>query len=210
MIPPGKFIPQAENSRLIQPLSEWVLDRALEQQALWRDMGLQLQMAVNISTRNLLQSDFVDILARLMARHGTDPDSLELEITETSLMYNPDEALAMLNRLADVGVAISIDDFGTGYSSLQYLNTLSASIIKIDQTFIRDMTVTAGAHHIVKSSIALGHSLGYKVISEGIETPESYGQLHEMHCDVGQGYYIARPMPAVQLTDWILEREAAN
>ncbi|MEX2524927.1 MAG: EAL domain-containing protein [Gammaproteobacteria bacterium] len=207
MIPPGMFIPHAENSSLIQPLSEWVLETALKQLAEWKRLGLDLKIAVNISTRNLLQSNFDNTVMHLLDQYGVHHEDLELEVTETSLMHNPEEALTMLNNLSDSGISIAIDDFGTGYSSLQYLNTISASVIKIDQSFIRDLAKNNSSRHIIESAIALGHSLDFKVVSEGIESGEDYTQLGEMGCDFGQGYFIARPMPADQLAGWMEKRE---
>jgi len=203
MVPPGMFISHAESSSLIQPLTCWVLDTSLKQLAEWRDEGLDLQIAVNISTRNLLQTNFNSMLVKMLNRHGIPPHALELEVTETSLMYNPEEALKMLNSIADSGISIAIDDFGTGYSSLQYLNTISASAIKIDQTFIKDMNVSESARHIVESAITLGHSLDCKIVSEGIETADNYTMLVDIGCDYGQGYYIAKPMPERQFTNWL-------
>lgn len=201
-IPPSKFIPRAEQSTLIDQLTYWVIDAALEQTARWRKQGIELNIAVNISTRNLLQPEFTDRVIAMVKQYQLTPHRLELEVTEGSIILDTARTVSELNRLADAGIVISIDDFGTGYSSLQYLNELPASLIKIDQSFVKTLSGNRSSAHIVKAAIGMAHNLGKEVIAEGVETVSAYEYLAEIDCDVAQGYLISRPIPADQFTEW--------
>lgn len=201
-IPPGAFIPRAEQSTLIQAITEFALDRAMEETVRWRQQGITVPVAVNISTRNLLQPGFTDQVARLLARHGLGGESLELEVTEGALMLDMERTIDELVKLAGLKVIISIDDFGTGYSSLQYLHQLPISLIKIDQSFVRRLPEDKGAASILEAAVMLAHKMGIKAIAEGVETREVYDFLGNIGCDMAQGYLISRPLPAAEFVEW--------
>lgn len=204
-IPPGKFIPRAEQSTLIDSLTEWAIDQALSQQVQWAKMGIHLTVAVNISSRNLMLPCFVDTVLHLLNYHQVKGELLELEVTEGAFMLDIESTIVKLKKLSNVNIIISIDDFGTGYSSLQYLNELPVSVIKIDQTFIRTLSANKGSNHIVEAAVNLAHSLQMKVVAEGVEDKETYRYLHDIGCDISQGYYIKRPIPVVEFTEWYKE-----
>ena len=204
LTPPGEFIPPAEQSGLIHPLTRWVIEAALEQQALWRSRGIGLAVAVNISPRNFGDEEFLPFVRDVFHDYNLAPGDLELEITENALMRNPGQVARIVNELAELGIAFSIDDFGTGYSSLAYLEQLSVETLKIDQTFVRQIEGPGNAP-IVRGSILLAHSLGLKVVAEGIETDAVADTLREMDCDVGQGYGFCRPQPAAKLEQWLAD-----
>lgn len=203
MMPPAMFIPQAEQSSLIHPLTEWVLETALSDLAGWIGRGLDLTLAINISTRNLMHPTFHHAVSRALERHQINPDRLELEVTETAVMRDPLRAAQLLARLSETRIVISIDDFGIGHSSLAYLSRLPASNIKIDREFIRRLRPLSGDAHIVDAAIHLAHSLEMKVIGEGVENEESLQWLDERGCDIAQGFHIGRPMSAPKLLEWI-------
>ncbi|ANG65157.1 hypothetical protein A8C75_08070 [Marinobacterium aestuarii] len=201
-IPPGKFIPRAEHSTLIDQLTAWAIDSALAQITQWQSMGIQLSVAVNISTRNLLAPDFADTVLALLEKHQVDGALLELEITEGAFMLDLDRTVRELTRLSNANITLSIDDFGTGYSSLQYLDALPVSVIKVDQSFVKSLSKTSGSYHIVKAAVDMAHNLGMQVVAEGVETKTAYALLSDFGCDIAQGYFIARPMPADQFNSW--------
>ncbi|GGO79048.1 hypothetical protein GCM10011348_12380 [Marinobacterium nitratireducens] len=205
-IPPSKFIPRAELSTMIDRLTEWAIDTSLAQHVFWRNQGIELSMAVNISTRNLLKSIFSDTVLQLLKKHQVVASRLELEITEASFMQDIDSTIVELKKLSDSGVVVSIDDFGTGYSSLKYLNMLPASVIKIDQSFIRSLSESSSSALIVKAAVNMAHDLGKNVIAEGVEEADAFSFLAEIGCDLAQGYLISKPLPAKEFTRWYLER----
>ncbi|MDF3933760.1 bifunctional diguanylate cyclase/phosphodiesterase [Pseudomonas citronellolis] len=207
MIPPGDFIPLAESTELIHPLTHWVLDEALRQLAAWREDGLDTCMAINISANNLRNPHFVSNLQALLAEHGVAGSMVELEVTEGTLLEDPEMALRSLQAIRDLGVALSIDDFGTGYSSLAYLKRLPVQVLKIDRTFVSGMADNFSDAMIVQSTIALGHNFGMQVVAEGVENDATAGALARMGCDVAQGYHFARPMAAEQVMSWRLQRQ---
>jgi EAL domain-containing protein (putative c-di-GMP-specific phosphodiesterase class I) len=166
-------------------------------------------MAINVSARSLHPS-LVSLLVDSLAASGIDSGRLYIEITETALMTDPERAAVVLQDLHHAGIGISIDDFGTGQTSLSYLSALPIDEIKIDLSFISDMTVSAGHHAIVRSIVDLGHNLGLKVVGEGVESEEIASALTATGCEVAQGYLYARPMPAEELSDWIVSRRAAT
>ena len=205
MIPPDQFIPLAEHAGLIKPLTLWVLQEALREfHGRYRE-GLRLRVSVNLSARNLADPQLPGQVAGLMGTWGIPPDSLVLEITESTLMADPKVARELLLRLRNMGLQLSIDDFGAGYSSLSYLKTMPVNEIKIDKSFVmggmRDQKDVA----LVRSTIELGHSLGFKVVAEGVEDQETLDRLIEFGCDLAQGYHISRPLPAADLTRWLRE-----
>jgi EAL domain-containing protein (putative c-di-GMP-specific phosphodiesterase class I) len=202
LIPPGDFIPLVERTPLIRPLTRYVLDAALQQCARWRDAGRFLAVAVNVSARNLLDEHFVDEVQELLAHWRVPASCLQLEVTETAIMADPDRARRILARLAECGIALSIDDFGAGYTSLAQLKDLPVHQLKIDRSFVAPMAADPGNALIVRSVVELGHNLGLTTVAEGVEDEATYDSLRAMGCDVAQGYYVCRPMPAGQLEAW--------
>jgi diguanylate cyclase (GGDEF)-like protein len=196
LLAPDGFIPLAERTGLIRPLTEWVLDHALAQLAEWRQSGLTTQLAVNVSARNVADPSFPDTVAALLHRHAVRPGELELEITESAVVADPDHAETVLRRLSDLGISVAMDDFGTGYSCLANLERLPLNAIKIDKSFVLAMAGSPDAAAIVQSVIDLGRNLGLTVIAEGVETEVAWQDLAERGCDVAQGYLLSRPVPA--------------
>ncbi|NKE73439.1 EAL domain-containing protein [Nitrospiraceae bacterium HYJII51-Mn-bac16s-1-B09] len=203
-IPPNEFIIPAEKSGLIKPLTQWVLNAALQQCHTWQQQGIQINVAVNLSRRNLQDSQLPDLIAQLLLTYHLEPTCLGLEITESSIMSDPTHAVEVLTRLSGMGIQISIDDFGTGYSSLSSLAKLPVSSLKIDKSFILGMTENKNAM-IVKSTIGLAHHLGLNVVAEGVESGDLLEKLSAFGCDEAQGYFISRPVPAEDLTRWLRE-----
>lgn len=207
VISPEVFIPRAEQSTLINLITRFALGEALRQMAHWRSQGIVVTMAVNISTRNLLQPGFVDQVLRLLDQHGLERHLLELEVTETALMVEMERAIIGLTKLSDTKIIVSIDDFGTGYSSLQYLHRLPVSLIKIDQSFIRKLPGDTGAMHIVEAAVTLAHKQGMQTLAEGVESSEAYRFLKEIGCDLAQGYFLSRPLTAGIFAAWYKENK---
>ena len=203
LLGPGEFIELAEQTGLIKPLTEWVMGRTLAQLKAWRPQGLHLPLAVNLSARNLRDEDLLPTVLRLHREWDAEPGTLELEITESTVMEDASFAMGILHGLREAGIPLYVDDFGTGYSSLAYLQRLPVDYIKIDQSFVFDMTESQNSATIVRSTIDLVHDLGRRAVAEGIESAEHWRRLLDMGCDVGQGYFIARPMPAEQFPAWL-------
>ncbi len=205
LIAPGEFLPYIENVEpLEQALGEWVLNTALTQLDQWLKSGLQIDMSVNISARQLMQADFVECLDRLLCRYPEIPRArLELEILETAAIADMQRAIAVIQRCARLGVRFALDDFGTGYSSLTYLRKLPVDTLKIDQSFVRDMLVDPDDRAIVDGVIRLAAAFNRHVIAEGVETLEHGQALQRLGCRLAQGYGIARPMSAAQLPAWL-------
>ncbi len=203
LIPPDRFIPLAEQTGLIAPLTLWVLDTALRQSRRWRDVGLRLDVAVNLSMWNLHDPGLVDALTRMLSSYAVAPASVRLELTESTVMEDAERSRDVLTRLAALGVRISIDDFGTGYSSLAYLKRLPVDELKIDKSFVKGMADDENDRAIVASTINLAHSLGLRVVAEGVEDKPAWDTLARMGCDVAQGYYLSRPLPAPELEQWL-------
>lgn len=203
---PDAFIPLAERSGLIRRLSERVLADAIRDARAWLEEGRDLRIAVNISTRDLLDDRLVGAVERMLAVAGLPPDRLVLEITESALMVDQDRAVATLTRFRELGVAISIDDYGTGYSSIAYLRRLDPDEVKIDRSFVAAMGSDSDALAIVRATIDLGHVLGLTVVAEGVEDEETRSRLCDLGIDRIQGYAIARPMPASDLASLLDER----
>jgi diguanylate cyclase (GGDEF)-like protein len=209
-IPPDQFIPVAEKTALIKPLTLWVLDVALQQCAQWQKAGYDLTVAVNLSTQNLKDTILDERIGRLLERWKVAPNSIILEITETDMMANPEEALELSRRLHAMGMGLSIDDFGTGYSSLTYLKKLPVEEVKIDRSFIIDSKRDKDSAVIVQSIIDLAHNLGLKVVAEGVEDGHTIAQLSDLGCDYAQGYYISPPLSVQQLDQWLVEFYQGN
>ena len=202
MVPPNDFIPLAERTGLIGPLTEAVLNMTLAQVKVWSDLGHHIPVAVNISARNLSDDTFAEKVKGLLARHAVASGLLEVEVTESAVMLDPEKATRILNELHAIGVRISIDDFGAGYTSLAQLKDLPISELKIDKSFILAMRTNTDDAVIVKSMIDLGHSLSMKVVAEGIETADALNTLADLHCDIGQGYHLCRPALPEALVQW--------
>lgn len=202
MIPPDVFIPLAEQGGLIKPLTYWVIDTALAQYSAWQKFGLTINIAVNLSAKNLDDSDLPNLLREKLEKWIVPPQNLVLEITETSIISDPAKALDVLTRLDDMGITLSIDDYGTGYSSLAYIKKLPVDEIKIDRSFVANINVNKDDAVIVKSTIDLAHSLGMRVVSEGVEDKETVEHLRALNCDYVQGYYYSRPLPVAETTAW--------
>jgi predicted signal transduction protein with EAL and GGDEF domain/FixJ family two-component response regulator len=199
-IAPDVFIPVAEETGLIFAIGERVIDRACTQLATWAEEGLgHLSVAVNVSVQQFLRADFVDTVLRALRHHGVAPQRLELEITESLLMQNLQDATAAMRRLREAGIGLSIDDFGTGYSSLGYLRQLPVDALKIDRSFVRDLPQSEDDAAICAAIIAMARELKIKVIAEGVETAEQLDFLRHHRCDQVQGYYIGRPVPVAEL-----------
>ncbi|GID33190.1 putative bifunctional diguanylate cyclase/phosphodiesterase [Paractinoplanes brasiliensis] len=195
LLPPSEFLPAAEQSGLIEPLTAWVLRRALADQAAWTATGRSWGVSVNVSARNLEKPGFADYVSGLLAAHGTAPHRLLLEVTETALAADTRRATQTVIDLTAVGVGISVDDFGTGYTSMSQLRGLLIAEIKIDRTFVRDVTEAPQSQAIVRSIIALAHGLGSRVTAEGIESADVAEWLRRAGCDEAQGYLYSRPVP---------------
>jgi EAL domain-containing protein (putative c-di-GMP-specific phosphodiesterase class I) len=203
MVSPGEFIPFAENTGFIREITRWAIEAALKQRLKWGKDGLPLSISVNISARDLMKTDFPEMVVDLLGRYGASPGWLTLEITESAVMGDPKRALNVLERLHGFGLRLSVDDFGIGYSSLAYLKKLPVSELKIDMSFVRNMDHDKDDETIVRSTIDLGHNMGLTVVAEGVETEAIWNMLGEMGCDVAQGYYLSRPLDADALTQWI-------
>jgi diguanylate cyclase (GGDEF)-like protein len=202
LIYPDQFLPAAENSGLIVPMTMLILREALQQVRLWREGGLDLNVAVNMSPRHLTDVHLPDQLQALLEAEGLPGSSLTLEVTENSIMSDPARAAQVLRRIRTLGIAVSIDDFGTGYSSLTYLRDLSATEVKIDKTFVLNASTSERDLAIVQAAVVLGHSLGLQVVAEGVEDATTAGLMAESGCDLLQGYLILPPGPAEELLAW--------
>jgi diguanylate cyclase (GGDEF)-like protein/PAS domain S-box-containing protein len=210
LVYPDAFIPLAQETGLIRPLTLYVLEEAVRQCGAWRSEGLDLSVSVNLSARNLLDVEFPAQVEQLLARSALDPRRLELEITETTMLADGPRTKGVLDRLAGLGIRISIDDFGTGYSSLAYLRELPISEIKIDRSFVTNMDECEDDAVIVRSTIDLGRNLGLTVVAEGVESESVWRQLGRLGCTAAQGYYLTRPVPPEELRAWLARRAAAR
>jgi diguanylate cyclase (GGDEF)-like protein len=203
MIQPDDFIPLAEHTGLIEPLTMYVLDKALKQCSEWRETGLDLRVAVNLSPRNLLDLNFPDNLSGLLRKWKLAPSFLQLEITENSLVSDATRVSGVLDRLSEMRVNLSIDDFGTGYSSLAHLRNLPVGEIKIDRSFVMNMELDDSDAVIVRSTIDLGRNLGLKVVAEGVENASTWKAVSDLGCDMAQGFFRSRPMPPDQIPHYL-------
>jgi EAL domain-containing protein (putative c-di-GMP-specific phosphodiesterase class I) len=211
LIPPGRFIPLAEETGLIRPLGEWVLKTACIQNVTWQQAGYpHLKMAVNLSGQQFGQPGFIDMIDQVLQETGLEPDYLELELTESTLLHGAHEVIANMLDIRVRGIHLSIDDFGTGYSSLSYLKHFPIDRLKIDRSFVRDININKDDAAIVEAIIAMGHSLGRRVLAEGVETEAELDFLRSRGCDEVQGFFYAKPLPPGELMCWLNQRTLAN
>jgi diguanylate cyclase (GGDEF)-like protein len=206
LLSPDRFLPLAEHTGLIRPLTRYILDVGLRQLRAWHDAGRDIGLAVNLSARDLLDLNLPDEVLELLNKWSVDPRRLELEITENILLTDPARAGLVLERLGALGVTVAIDDFGSGYSSLNYLRRLPVDVLKIDKSFVLNMATNEHDAVIVRSTIDLGHNLGLRVVAEGVESREIWDRLATLGCDTAQGFYLSRPIPAAALDEWLAGR----
>jgi EAL domain-containing protein (putative c-di-GMP-specific phosphodiesterase class I) len=203
LLVPADFLEIAESTGLIDPLTDWVLDHALAQLSLWHAQGLVIDVAVNISARNLRNESLAENVLQRLADHEVEPRHLEVEITETALISDPRRAQVQLQRLCDHGVRVSLDDFGQGYTSLAQLGSLPLAELKIDRSFVAGMLTNANDRTIVSTVIDLGHKFGLEVVAEGAESADILSALVALGCDTAQGFALAPALPSDELTTWI-------
>ena len=204
-VPPDEFIPLAEQTGVIKPLTRWVLRTAITQCSEFLKLNMAIRMGINLSARNLQEKELTDYLISLVTELDVPPELIVLEITESAMMEDRDHATKVLNGLDEKGFRISIDDYGTGYSSLAYIRQLPIKEIKIDRSFVMDMIEQKDDMMIVHTTIDMSHNLGLEVVAEGVENQESLEELKKMGCDVAQGYHLSRPVPVNDLLEWINE-----
>lgn len=202
-VSPAEFIPIIEQTGLARPTTAKVLDLGLAQLGAWCARGLDVQLSINVSAANLDEREFATQVQLYLLKHRVPPAQLELEVTESAVMGDTGHAIAQLEMIDAAGIRIAIDDFGTGYSSLAYLQRLPAKVVKIDQSFIRDMTLGERERQLVRSMITLSHDLGFRVVAEGVESEDAAEALAEMGCDEAQGYYFARPLEMDAFEAWL-------
>ena len=193
--PPIRFIPLAEETGLIQPLGQYVMEHAIKQTKLWNQQGHNLSVGINLSVRQFMQADLVEKMKLLIDKYQIDPANIDLEITETIVMQDAGNSINKMHSLKELGVKLSMDDFGTGYSSLSYLNQFPLDVLKIDRSFVKDISGNKNDGAIARAVIAMAHSMNLKVVAEGVETEEQFEFLNAHDCEVIQGYLISRPVP---------------
>jgi EAL domain-containing protein (putative c-di-GMP-specific phosphodiesterase class I) len=200
MVSPAMFIPIAEDVGLIGEIGTWVLRESCRQLAAWHQMGIDIpRVAVNLSVQQLESADLPGIVAEALRDYGLTASELELEVTESMIMNQADKVIGILNALSDMGIKLAVDDFGTGYSSLSYLKHLPVKRLKIDQSFVREITSDPNDQAIARAIIALGHSMDMDVLAEGVETEAQAEFLRAENCDVLQGYLFSKPLPADEI-----------
>jgi EAL domain-containing protein (putative c-di-GMP-specific phosphodiesterase class I) len=204
MVSPSEFVPLAEFSGLITPLTHWVLETAFRQRFAWREVGIDLPLSVNLSAQDLYDPHLVGKIDGLMATWGGEGSWIKFEVTESGMMKDPLVALEAINKIKSMGVGFSIDDFGVGYSSLSYLRDLPVDEIKIDQSFVRSMLNEPEVAAIVGSTIEMAHHLNLEVVAEGVENEAEKDYLTMLGCDVIQGYFVSAPMPIEDFKDWLV------
>jgi EAL domain-containing protein (putative c-di-GMP-specific phosphodiesterase class I) len=211
LVAPGPFISFAEETGLIERIGEWVLNAACAQFVAWRKDGLPIDhVSVNVSPRQFRGRDFAQTVAQAIRQSGMDAARLRLEITESVLVDDSGTVEATLERLCDLGTPLELDDFGTGYSSLAYLRRLPVETIKLDRTFVHDITTNDNARAIVRAAIGMVHALKKEIVAEGVETEEQAGLLRRWGCDAIQGYYLSKPVPAERFVELIRDAAAAT
>jgi diguanylate cyclase (GGDEF)-like protein len=210
LVMPDAFLPLAERSGLIGPLGDWVIEAACKQARAWRDKGLRMRVAINLSAHQMRQDDIVDRIAMALEHYRIHPALLTCEITESAAMEDTVATQETFRRLGELGTHLSIDDFGTGYSSLSYLRQLPAEELKIDASFVKDVDTSADARAIVDAVVKLAHALGLKVVAEGVETPRQQKALVALGCDELQGYLFAKPMTARALLMWAMDDRSVS
>jgi len=209
-ISPDEFIPFAEQTGYIKVISRWVIDRAVRQCGLWRAMGLELDVSINVSARDLINSGLPETVDRILKKYDVSPRWIWIEITESAILDDPNHAIETLDRLHALGVRLSVDDFGTGYSSLSYLKRMPVDELKIDKSFVIGMADDGDDEIIVRSTIDLGHNMGLKVVAEGVESEAMLERLKVLRCDLAQGFHVSRPLPPEDLERWLVGWEEAN
>ncbi|MGA7815980.1 putative bifunctional diguanylate cyclase/phosphodiesterase [Caballeronia sp.] len=209
-ISPDEFIPFAEQTGYIKVISRWVIDRAVRQCGLWRAMGLELDVSINVSARDLINSGLPETVDRILKKYDVSPRWIWIEITESAILDDPNHAIETLDRLHALGVRLSVDDFGTGYSSLSYLKRMPVDELKIDKSFVIGMADDEDDEIIVRSTIDLGHNMGLKVVAEGVESEAMLERLKVLRCDLAQGFHVSRPLPPEDLERWLAGWEEAN
>ena len=208
LVPPQRFIPTAEETGLIVPIGEWVLQEACRQAAAWQAAGLpRFVVAVNLSAVQFRRGDLAQTVAAALADSGLDPSLLELELTESTLIQDTESAMETLHKLKALGVMLSIDDFGTGYSSLSYLKRFNVDKLKIDQSFIRNLCTDPDDSAIVRAIVQMAKGMSLRTIAEGVETVHMLDRLSELGCDEWQGFHFARPMPALEFLAYFTAAE---
>jgi diguanylate cyclase (GGDEF)-like protein len=208
LLVPDEFIPDAERTGMIRTLTDLVLSEAVRQVKVWKEAGLRMPVAVNLSTRCLLDPQLPEDVGALLAAHGIPGSELDLEITESAIMADPERAHEILSRLVALGVGIAIDDFGTGYSSMAHLKRLPIQEIKIDKSFVVDLVDNASDAAIVRSMVDLARGLGLGVVAEGVETEATWQHLYDLGCTTAQGFFLSRPLPADDVMPWIATHRA--
>jgi EAL domain-containing protein (putative c-di-GMP-specific phosphodiesterase class I)/anti-sigma regulatory factor (Ser/Thr protein kinase) len=208
LVPPGEFLADAEASGVIGPLTDRVLELALEQAASWREAGRDLRLSVNLSAANLRDFGIVEHLKALLVRWDVPPSSITFEVTETAVLDEPEQARAVLDAIAELGFPVAVDDFGTGYSSMLWLRLFPVTEVKIDRSFVSAMSAEGEAY--VAGVVRLGHDLDLTVVAEGIEDRETLVVLQELGCDLGQGFLFAKPLPPAELEEWLARTDAAE
>ena len=202
-VSPGEFIPLVEQTSAIRAATHWVIEAGIRQLGAWCAAGLDLTLSLNVSAANLEEDDFVQRVQLHLLKHRVPPHLLEIEVTESAVMTDGGNALACLEELSAAGVRIAIDDFGAGYSSLAYLQKLPAHVVKIDQSFVRDLTAAdTRESKLVEMMILLGHQLEYRIVAEGVETSEAAAVLTELGCEEAQGFLFAKPMEEAAMQRW--------
>lgn len=202
IIPPAEIIRMTEQTNLIDELSLWVIEQATRDCASWVSKGMEMNVSVNLSAKNLQNPKLTERIKKILRNNHLDPHYLSIEITESAVMIDPVRARETMQALSNLGVTLDIDDFGTGFSSLAYLKMLPLDRLKIDKSFVINLLEDENDITIVKSTIDLGHNLNLTIIAEGVESVETYNHLRDIDCDLAQGIYIAPPMPIDELESW--------
>jgi EAL domain-containing protein (putative c-di-GMP-specific phosphodiesterase class I) len=205
LLTPSAFIPVAERTGLIRSLTDWIFDHALQQCRTWQEQGAPIPLAVNVSAKSLQEHTLPTKVNSLLEKWKVEARFLKIEITESSIMADPAHALAILSILQSIGVRLSVDDFGTGYSSLTCLRQLPIDEIKIDKSFVLEMKSNEADLAIVRTVIDLAHNLGKQVCAEGVEDAETWRMLDKLGCDLIQGYWLSKPVPAAALMQWLID-----
>jgi len=206
VVEPASFVPQVEETTLINGLTQAVMAAALTDAGAWRATGHRLRVSVNLSVRNLLDRTLLEVLAQNCRLNGLDPGDIELEITESAVMADPEHCARLISSLRDAGYGVTIDDFGVGHSSLAYLQKLRVSALKIDQLFIRTLSADTNNQKIVQAILQLAKALGLQTVAEGVETAQSLALLREWGCDYGQGSFVHQPAPMQEVSALLNER----
>jgi EAL domain-containing protein (putative c-di-GMP-specific phosphodiesterase class I) len=206
LLQPDDFIPLARQSALVRPITRYVLDVALGQCRAWRDAGIDVGVGVNLAARDLGDARLEEEVSDALRRWKLEPDVLELEIPENAIISDRERIQSMLTRLSERGVRLAVDDFGSGYASLSHLKQLPVDVLKVDQSFVQNVGSDHEDEAIVRSTIDLAHSLGVVVVAEGVESEDVLKQLRTLGCDLAQGFVLAHPAPADEMTEWLLGR----